>query len=273
MTIADLQHERNRRQPRATKGDGLLSDGLVSLLAVLALAVVHLYSGTQRALDRPWPSRALSAGAGIAVSYVFLDLMPALAARQSVVTGSGIFPDLEQHVYVLALTGLAVAFWVETASRASRRRRRRAGKPDVTGSATFLLSVSSFVVLNAAIGYAVANPGDEAVEPLWMFTLAMGLHFLANDHSLGEHHGERYRRTGRWLLAAGLLIGWMVGMTPRLEIRPEALALVIAYIAGGTILNILRHELPDTDRSADVVAFVLGAAVYGMLLLALAPMA
>ena len=50
-----------------------------------------------------------------------------------------------------------------------------------------------------------------------------------------------------------------------------ALALALAYIAGGTIMNILRHELPDTDRSGDVVAFATAATVYGALLLSLSP--
>ena len=38
-----------------------------------------------------------------------------------------------------------------------------------------------------------------------------------------------------------------------------------------TIMNILRHELPDTDRSSDVVAFATAATVYGVLLLSLSP--
>jgi hypothetical protein len=102
-----------------------------------------------------------------------------------------------------------------------------------------------------------------------MFAVAMGLHFLANDHSLVEHHGERYQRIGRWLLVAGLITGWLIGTLPAVEIRPDILALVLAYIAGGTIMNILRHELPDTDRSSDVVAFATAAAVYGVLLISL----
>lgn len=240
-----------------------------SLLTVLALAMVHAYAGTTSALGRRWRPRALSAGAGISVAYLLLELMPDLAERQHFVGESGLLPDLERHVYILALLGLTVAFWVETASRGSRRRRREAGEPDQTGSGTFWLSIASFVILNAAIGYAVASPGDEAVEPLWMFALAMGLHFLANDHSLVEHHGDRYRRTGRWLLVGGLLSGWIVGIVPGLEIRPEALALVLAYIAGGALMNVIRHELPDTDRSADVAAFVVGATGYGIVLLSL----
>jgi len=249
----------------------MLDGNLASLLTVLALATVHVYAGTTSALRHRWQSRALSAASGISVAYIFLDLMPALADRQDLIDHSGLLPYLEGHVYILAVVGLTIAFWVETASRSSRRRHRDAGESDQTGDATFVLSIVSCSILNATIGYAVASPADEAVEPLWIFAIAMGLHFLVNDHSLVEHHGARYQRIGRWLLCGGLLAGWIVGSVPRLEIPPEALALVLAYIAGGMIMNILRHELPDTDRSADVVAFAVGAAIYGVLILSLSP--
>ena len=248
-----------------------MSPQLATLLTVAALALVHVYAGTTKALGYRWGPRALSAAAGISVAYVFLDLLPGLAEQQALIDRLGWMPSLDKHIYILSLAGLTVSLWAETASRASRRRNRAAGRPDHTGTATFWLSIVSFVVLNAAIGYAVASPGDEAVEPLWMFGLAMGLHFLANDQSLVEHHGERYRRTGRWLLVAALLSGWLTGIAPGLEIRPEVLALVLAYVAGGAIMNILRHELPDTDRTTDVVAFALGATLYGVLFLSLSP--
>ena len=235
------------------------------------LAIVHLVAGSTAALGLKWGPRALSAASGISVAYVFLDLLPDLAEQQALIERVGLFPGLDRHIYILALVGVTVSLWVETASRESRRRRRAVGEPDQTGTAAFWLSTISFIVLNAAIGYAVARPGDQAVEPLWMFALAMGLHFLANDHALVEHHGERYQRIGRWLLVAGLVAGWLIGTLPEVEVRPDALALVLAYIAGGTIVNIFRHELPDTDRSSDVLAFAAAAAVYGVLLLSLSP--
>jgi len=248
-----------------------LIDDLTSFLIVLALAILHVYAGTTSALGRQWQPRALSAASGISIAYIFLDMLPALADGQDLIDHSGFLADLERHVYIMAVVGLTVAFWVEVAARRSRRRQRDAGESDQTGNATFLFSVVSFCVLNATIGYVIASPGDEAVEPIWVFAVAMGLHFLANDHSLVEHHGERYQHIGRWLLCAGLLIGWIVGTVPRLDIPPAALALVLAYISGGTIMNILRHELPDTNRSSDVAAFAVGAAIYGALVLSLSP--
>ena len=243
-----------------------------SLLVVMALACVHVYAGTVSALHRRWHARTLSAAAGISVAYVFLELMPALAEDQvGLEQDGGLLPLVDRDVYVLALIGLVVSLWVETAARSSRRRQRRAGKPDVTELGVFWLSVVSFFIFNAATGYAVASPGDQAVEPLWMFALAMGLHTLVNDHSLVEHHGEKYRRIGRWLLVGGLLVGWSIGRAPGIEIPAEVLAPVLAYLAGGLIMNILRHELPDTDRTTDVAAFAIAAAVYAVLLFSLRP--
>lgn len=246
-----------------------MAAGFGTFLTILVLCGVHVASGMERVQRRRWTPRLLSMAAGISVSYVFLDLMPALAQKQAVIERAGLLPQLDHHVYLFALIGLVVAFWVETASRASRRRHREAGAPDRTGAATYRLSIASFVVLNAAIGYATGSPGDEAVEPLWLFALALALHFLVNDHSLVEHHGPRYQRFGRWWLVLGLLAGWLIGIDSRLEIPEVALALALSYVSGGTILNILRHELPDTDRTTDVGAFLLGTLLYGTLLLLL----
>ena len=103
-----------------------MSPELATLLTVLALAIVHLYAGTTAALGRRWGSRALSAASGISVAYVFLDLLPSLAEKQVLIDRVGWFSGLDRHIYVLALVGLTVSLWVETASRESRRRRSSA---------------------------------------------------------------------------------------------------------------------------------------------------
>lgn len=248
-----------------------LSPEMTSLLAVMALAAVHFCAGTTAVRRHRWRPQAVSAAAGISACYVFLDLLPDLAERQDLINVTGLFQELEHHVYILAMVGLTVFFAVEVNSRNSRRRRGASGISEVTGTGAYWFSINSFVVLNASIGYAVTSPGDEAVTPLWVFVVAMGLHFLANDCSLVEHHGKRYESSGRWLLIGGLLAGWLIGVVPRFDIPPEALALVLAFIAGGTILNILRNELPDTDRATDVVAFSIGASTYAVLILAIGP--
>lgn len=246
-----------------------MADTVASLVTVLVLMAAHIYAGSLFALNDRWRSKTLSAAAGLGIAYIFLELLPSLADQYEVIEGMELLPVIDRDVYILALLGLCISFWVETASRASRRRQRQAGKLDMTEARVFWFSMLTFAILNASIGYALAIPGDEAVNPYWLFAIAMGLHTLVNDHSLAEHHGQRYRRLGRWLLAASVLLGWCIGIVPGTEIPEEALAPVLAYLAGGTILNILRHELPDTDRLADFGAFFVGACAYGGLLLAL----
>ncbi len=243
----------------------------VSLITVIALAVLHWLAGTSWGLREERRRSVFSAAAGISIAYVFLELLPDLAEKQILVEGAGFLSGLERHVYLFALTGLIVGFWIETISRKSRWQQRLAGEENVTDSRTFWVSMILFVIFNASVGYAVASPGDLEIQPLWVFAIAMGLHFLANDHSLAEHHGYRYQHWGRWLLGGALLAGWVIGIIPQFEISATALALVLAYIAGGTVFNVLRHELPDTDRQADVGAFVLGVVVYSLIILALAP--
>jgi len=89
------------------------------------------------------------------------------------------------------------------------------------------------------------------------FTLAIGLHLLVNDYSLASHHRDAYTRGARWLLSAAVLAGWAVGFAAGL---PEPFfSVLLAFLAGGIILNVLKEELP-AYREGRFAAFALAAA-------------
>ena len=161
-----------------------LVEFVYSFIAVLALAGIHLGAGVVRRIPLSIRPTVASAAAGISVSWVFLELMPALSEHQDAIEGTGLLPGLERHVYIAALAGLVTAFWVETASRSSRRENFEAGGEAVTSASTFWLSLAGYTVFNASIGYALADPSDPAVTPYWIFVIAMVLHFLANDDEI-----------------------------------------------------------------------------------------
>ena len=215
------------------------------LTAALALAATHLLAGRLRFLDATPRSRWLSFAAGISVAYVFVHLLPELAAADKRVqeAAEGVLPFLEGHAYLLALAGLTLFYGVERASRASREQRA----DDTTGPGAFWLSVASFATYNALIGYLLVRGEADTVHAVVLFAVAMGLHFVVNDHSLREHHKDAYRRYARWLLAAVVVVGWAVGRLT--EVSEQALALVLAFIAGGVILNVIKEELPS-ERGA-----------------------
>ncbi len=94
----------------------------------------------------------------------------------------------------------------------------------------------------------------------------MGLHFVVNDFGLRENHKHAYHNLGRWILAAAIIFGWVIGFGS--ELSKAAIALLFAFLAGGVILNVLKEELPQ-ERQSRFWAFALGAGIYTVLLLAL----
>ena len=241
---------------------------IVSLLAVVGLALVHLFSNRLRFLDVTPRSVWLSIFGGISVAYIFVHLLPELAEGQETVAeavGEGL-AFLESHIYLVALLGLAIFYGLERAASSSRRSEREAGKEDSTTKGIFWLHVSSFAVYNALIGYLFLHRLATGLEDLLLFFVAMALHFVVNDHGLREHHKDAYLRKGRWVLAAAVVLGWVVGLLT--EIPEVAIAVLTAFLAGGVIMNVLKEELPE-ERESRFWAFALGAALYAAVLLAL----
>jgi hypothetical protein len=92
--------------------------------------------------------------------------------------------------------------------------------------------------------------------------IAIGLHFVVNDFGLHEHHKWRYRRYGRWILAATILAGWALGAAT--TIHRALVAVLFAFLAGGVIMNVIKEELPK-ERESRFVAFVSGLVLYAAL--------
>lgn len=241
---------------------------LVSFFAVAGLVAVHLFSEKLRFLETTPRSVWLSVAGGVSVAYVFVHLIPELAENQEVLAEAAgeSLAFLERHVYLVALIGLATFYGLERAARVSRGRGRGRGEKSPASVGVFWLHMFSFSVYNAIIGYLLLHREDQGLGTLLFFFLAMALHFLVNDFGLREHHRDTYRRTGRWVLAAAIFLGWVVGVFT--EISEAALAVLIAFIAGGVILNVLKEELPE-ERQSRFWAFALGAAAYAALLIAL----
>lgn len=236
-----------------------------ALAAAVALTLVHLTAGRLRFLEGVPRSRWLSLAGGVSVSYVFVHLLPELQQGQAAFDERGWLPFLERHVWLLALAGLAVFYGLERLALSSRERNRDESGDDSTGSAAFWVSIGSFGLYNALIGYLLLDREDDGASALITFAFAMAVHFLVTDYSLRGHHKQAYARSGRWLVSLALLAGWAVGLVA--ELSAAAIAIPLAFLGGGVILNVLKEELPS-ERQSRFVPFVGGATAYAVLLLA-----
>ncbi len=237
----------------------------LTFVAACSLAAVHLSAGRLRALDRIPRSRWLSFGGGVSVAYVFVHMLPELDERQAAFETVGAFAGfLDRHVYLVALAGFAAFYGLERLARQSRDGEHVAGAETTTSEPVFWIHVGSFGLYNVLVGYLLVHRPDPAPVDLFLFTAAMGLHFLVNDYGLRHHHRVAYRHVGRWLLAAGVVAGWALGAT--VTVSEIAISVPIAFLSGGVMLNVIKEELPE-ERASRFWAFAFGAAGYAALLL------
>lgn len=258
MAVQPRGLEQHRREPLLT------TSVLLATVSAFALAAVHIVTPSLRLLAGIPRSVWLSLFGGTSVAYVFVHLLPELARAQARVTralGEGGAPLVfaERHVYIVALVGLALFYGLE---RLAVRDRRAAP----TGTAqVFWVHMGSFGIYNAVVGYLLLHRPETTDVSLAFFAVAMALHFVVTDFGLYEHHRDRYRRVGRWLLVLAVLAGFGAGLLA--DIPEPAIAVLIALLAGAVILNVLKEEVP-AERQSRFWAFALGLALYTLLLLA-----
>jgi hypothetical protein len=227
-----------------------------ALLAVCIFALVHLYAGVIRRANYLSTGFFLSACGGVAIAYVFVDLLPKLCKSDILVTKSlaDFFPYLERHVFIMSLLGFLLFFAEDKNYNGDERNY------------SFILTISSYALFNYLVGYAVVDQNNPEVRPLVLFTFAMALHYFTNDYTLSKEHSTDYRNYGKWILVLALFLGWMTGVFFMLS--ETAVALVSAFIGGGVIMNVIRHELPN-DKPNSLNSFLFFCALYTIVLLAI----
>jgi hypothetical protein len=242
---------------------------LAPLLAALALSGAYaLKAGAgeggilQRISgDRRW----ISAAAGISVAYVFVDILPELAAQNEALrhaAGSEL-SFAEQRIYVLALISFVVMYGIDHIVL-SRRTKRRETIARSEYDPAYWLHLGGFAAYSALIGYLLIERAERGPMALGVYSLAMAVHFLVVSHALSEEHGNLYRRNGHWVLAASVLAGWAIGVT--FSLSETVFARLFALLAGGVVITSLRSELPD-EREGRFWPFCLGSVAFAAVLL------
>ncbi|GER23972.1 hypothetical protein NCCP1664_24670 [Zafaria cholistanensis] len=251
----------------------------VGIAAVPALVLTGLHLAAPRIRSLPLvPEHYLGSFAGgLAVAYVFLHLLPEIAAGNEAI-GEALTdileptPLLELAIFFVALAGFTVFYGLERLAAAHGERDRPAGgRPngdapvDASGPAgVYWLHLGSFMVYNGLITYTMALRVRTGLLFALLFTVAMGLHFVLTDRSLQEHYPRRFGRHGRVLLAASLIVGWAlsVAFAPTSTLL---VALLTALLGGSVLLNVFKEEVP-TNRTSSFGWFAVGLVLYSLLL-------
>lgn len=227
--------------------------GSIYTFAILLFFIlIHLYANQATVLGWVWHGRFLAFASGVSLAYVFIDLLPTLEAGQPVLrnTFEGVFPYLDRHVYLFALIG--VLFYQGLQS------------PNKNSTKGFWASMIGYMLFNLFIGASLADENNPDIQPLALFAIAIGLHYFVHDHNLRQDHSILYDKYGRWLLVAALFLGWIIGFFA--HIPDSLIAIVVAFLAGGVLFNVMRYEIPQTQKKTNF-SFILGALIYTFILL------
>ena len=92
----------------------------------------------------------------------------------------------------------------------------------------------------------------------------MALHFVVNDYGLRKDYEHLYHDIGRWLISAAIVVGAVLGAV--FEVGEAVVAVLVAFLAGGVILNVIKEELPKEFESR-WWAFATGTVSYTAILL------
>lgn len=238
----------------------------LSLVFVIGFVLIHLFSKNMKFLTVVPRSRFLSVAGGISVAYVFLHLLPELGSYQEELQGATANEGLvllEDHIYLIAMIGLVIFYGLEQLVKSSKRNNKEADHRKASAG-VFWVHIGSFTLYNAVIGYLLIREEFSGHWGMFFFFIAMGVHFITNDKGLRAAHKEDYDRYGRWLLAAAILGGWAIGTLT--EVNEYLISFLVALLAGGVVLNVMKEELPE-ERESSFGAFCIGLAVYSALLL------
>lgn len=222
-------------------------------VTLLILAAIHLFANRTQILGWVWKGNFLSFAAGISFAYVFVDLLPELEKGQSVLKRSfgDILPYLDRHTYVIALLGVLFYYGLHTQSTSSSDRN-------------FWMSLGGYLLFNFFIGASLSDVNNPEIQPLLLFTIAMGMHYFIADHNANNENGPLYNQRGRWFLVLALFLGYLVGYLT--SIPDTVVAIAVSFISGGVLLNVLRYELPKREQ-VGYYFFLMGSLIFTLIIL------
>lgn len=237
--------------------------GLGYLIGALALALVHILSGTLRLNALAQRRRWLSLAAGVSVAYVFLDLLPLMGDKEQAFVEAAAgraLPVPQLRVYVAALLGFTIFYGLE---HYMLRRRGPGDEPGARGAEEALVPVhlGSFALYNLMLGYLLVE-WSRGPTGLALYCAALALHLLVTDEGLRRDYGAGFERLGRWLMAACLLAGVLLACAAPLAV--DWLTIVVGLVAGGVVINSIKEELPRASEGR-FAYFVAGTLGFGLM--------
>ncbi|GEL07770.1 hypothetical protein [Salisediminibacterium halotolerans] len=227
----------------------------VPFLVGIVFILIHLLANALLPAERIKRMKWFSFSGGLAVSYIFIYLLPTLHREQAMIEGPYRRLTMESEIYIVGLVGVVVFLGIQIII--SRR--------EASQIASFWTAVLFYALYNALVSFVVLSLEVSGVQAIF-YSFAIGLHFIAIAHDMWRGFPDEYNQYGRQVLAAGIVVGWVFALT--VELAPIAKAIIFAFVAGAMIFNVFKHELPNV-KEIHFFTFLMAVALYSAITISL----
>jgi len=247
----------------------------ITFIIALIFSAVHLTAPRLYGLSEKYKKAVVSFSGGVAVAYVFFDLLPAIQEAavhlRFLLRGSlDEIPLSEVAIFGVAFTGFLIFFISEHAALHSRRRTATETGQHIDSVAAsngiFVLHFSILSLLSLLIAYNLRFEVQTGLQQAMLFSFALILHFFGADRTMEVHHRYLFNRYGRYFLSIMPLTGWSLSVL--FPERQSEAAVLLAFIAGAVLFNVIKDEVPGAE-SGEPKFFIAGALIYAAVLLLL----
>lgn len=184
-----------------------------------------------------------SLGSGMAIAYIFLQLLPQLNHGHPVLGSINPYLILAGFLAFYGMERLATQLNPSCLYPQWELRKQSA-----TAKILFSLELAFLCGYNALIVYTIPDLLTLNFTTAIVYLFAMMLHLLKSDHSLGAKYPKQFRVWGRYTLVLAAIMGAVL----RYCFPPSSLAAdtFLAVLALCTVLTIFKDELPDRIGSS-----------------------
>lgn len=243
---------------------------ILTFLCAVGFSLTHYFSKYITAAGKVPRNHFLSLTAGVAIAYVFGHLLPNMSKYQGIVSEElehSVLGYIENHIYLIAMLGFVLFYALERYVRLAYAKTDASHASNNENKNIFWLHMVVFFLYNAAIGSLLINEHFSSPISLLFYFVALAVHFIAMDWGLRRTHKHLYDKYGHVLLSLAPLIGWVAASI--YEISLFGVSVLQAFVAGAIILNVMKEELPEEQKSS-ISSFLLGVGGYTILLLLIA---
>lgn len=224
------------------------------LIGIFFIAI-HYLSNVILPTGKMQRMKWFSFSGGLAVSYIFVYLLPTLHKEQMNIEDPYLHLAMDSEIYFVGLTGVVAFLGIQILISQNH----------VSQTSSFWSAIIFYAAYNALVSFTVLSVEVSGIQAIF-YCFAIGLHFIAVAHDMWREFPDEYNQYGRGVLAIGIVVGWVLAIVT--DLTPLFKSIIFAFVAGAMIFNVFKHEMPN-EKETHFPTFAAAVVIYSTITMSL----